>query len=442
MSKINKNKLSNKIRTILLNTIDKEILDNSNKNNLLINSQNKEQLTKKFENYRDFAVECNESFIGMQNDEDNNIFFDLSCNYSHNKLNYICHSSKSNNECLFPHNFIIKSPSLKKINVKKIKNSKKSENNKLKTDSGQLTTEAESSFSFKEVGDLKNSETLSSDNNKKYKKKLSADLYNYSISNKSNDISKLINYCYNLKKPNDHIINEISDDDTTSNKENKNKFSFFRKIKNKHKHIPKKKLKKTINKQTNINKNNLDNNNRSLKRTKKNTINFTNEMKIYFDYIEKSYSKEKINITYTDKKLINIKLKEADDFHCKNIFQFHHCSNKPFEKKPKEKKLEQEKKSCYKQVINKKHANKKSQYLETHFNSTDNNPIILKHIQIKEKKEKEEKKDVYVAVNVVNNIRFRRKRFKSLKLPFKNNNEFRNNRMLCFGKKNFENEHK
>ena len=424
MSKTNLYSLSNKIRTILLTTIDKELSNNSKKNHILINTQSQEQLTKKFENYRNFAVECNETFKGDENNEDNNIIYDLTYNYSDNKFNYFFHSSKTNNECLFPKNYIIKSHSPKKKYVKKIKNSKISENNlsKLQIDSAKtLTTETESSFSCKEVVDFKNSFSLSNDNNnKKHRKKISVDLYKNSIGNRKDDSSKLINYCYKLKKPNDDTINEISEDDTSSNKENKNHFLFFRRIKNKYKSIPKKKIKKIINKKKCENKNSHNDDHLQISRNKKNTINFTNEMETYFDSIEKLYPKTKIKIPNTDKKLLHFELKEADDVHCKNIFQLHHCNDKSSEKKSKEKELEQVKKSLYIQEINKKQAHKKSQNLESYFKSSINNPIVLKNKQIKDKRGKEEKKDIYVATQVDNsNIKLSKKRFKSLKLLHK-----------------------
>ena len=104
MSNINLYNLSNKIRTTLLTTIDKEMLNYSKKNHLLINSQNQEQLMKKFENYRDFTIESEESFEGeLKNEEDNM----LNCNCSENKLTCFCYSPKTDNESFFPKSFIV-----------------------------------------------------------------------------------------------------------------------------------------------------------------------------------------------------------------------------------------------------------------------------------------------------------------------------------------------
>ena len=140
MSVINLYSLSNKIRTILLTTIDKEIFNIFKKTHLLINSQNHEQITKKFEKYRNFAVECFESFGGEHNHENNNIFYDLRCNFSHNKLNFFFYSSRKNSQLTFPQNFTDSHFSLKKnkknSRIQKIENSKVPENNlcKLKND--------------------------------------------------------------------------------------------------------------------------------------------------------------------------------------------------------------------------------------------------------------------------------------------------------------------
>ena len=133
MADINSYTLSNKIRTILLTTIDKEMLVSSNKNHLLLNSQTQEQLMKKFQDYRDFTIESEELFEGRQDNEDNNIFYDLRYNYSNNKFNFFCHSSRTCCGCLFPQTFITKLFSPKKNNanskLKKNKNLEKSEDN-------------------------------------------------------------------------------------------------------------------------------------------------------------------------------------------------------------------------------------------------------------------------------------------------------------------------
>ena len=431
MSNINLYNLSNKIRTNLLITVDKEILNNSKKNHLLINSQNQEQLTRKFENYRDFVIECSESFEGVQNNEDNNVFSDVRYNHSDSKFSFTSNSSKTNKEYLFNKNFITKSYSPKKnivnTKIKKIKNSKISENNlcKLQIDSGKtLTSETESSFSCRETLDLKNSLSLSNDNNnQKYKKKFSVDLFNYSVHNKNNDSSKLINYCYKLKKPNDEIINEISEDDTLTNKEIKKNYISPHKIKSKHKSIPKKKLKKIINKKKNYNKNIHNYEDRPLVfPIKKNTTNFTNEMELYFEYTETPYTKEKIKIPYTDKKLLNIGSKEIDNFHSKNSIQLRHCNFKSPEKKSKRKKFESPTKSLLcNLLINKNTANKKLR----HFKSIDNNHLILKQKEKREKREKKEKKEGSIDVIVFCNKHSRRKNFKSSKLVYKKNDEFR-----------------
>ena len=248
MSNINLYTLSNKVRTTLLTTIDKEISINSKNNGLLINSQNQEQLAKKFANSREFLIESNESFEGVQSNEDNNIYFGLSCNYSNNKLTCFYHSSKVNNEYLFYNNYITKSLSPKKNNacskIKKNKNSGTPEKiiSKFKIDSGKtLITETDSSLSFKETKNFKNLVSLSCDNSKKYVKKISADLYTSSIDNNLDDSSKLLNYCYKLKKPKEEIINEISDDDTSTNKKSRNNSLFTFRVKSKHKNAQKKK---------------------------------------------------------------------------------------------------------------------------------------------------------------------------------------------------------
>ena len=113
MSNINLYTLSNKIRTLLLTTIDKEMQKNSKNNNLLLNSQNQEQLMQKFLICQDHTIESEESFEILQSSEDNSIFFELSCNHSDNKLCFFEHSSRTSNKSLFAKNFITKSLSPK-----------------------------------------------------------------------------------------------------------------------------------------------------------------------------------------------------------------------------------------------------------------------------------------------------------------------------------------
>ena len=216
MSNINLYTNSNKIRTILLIAIDKEILDSSKKNHILINSQNQEQLTKKFENYRDFTIESEELFENVQNSEDKNIFCDFRCNYCYNILTNSCHSSKKSNESLLHQNFLSESFIPKKNNAKscfkKSKNSEISKNNscKFNTNSGKkLKIKKKATFSCKELINFKNTASLKN-NNKKYIKQISDDFCIYSVDNKDDDSSKLINYCYKLKKPNNEINNETS----------------------------------------------------------------------------------------------------------------------------------------------------------------------------------------------------------------------------------------
>ena len=413
MSNINRYTISNKIRTILLTTIDKEIFNISKKNHLLINSQNHEQITKKFENYRNFAVECIESFEGEHNNENNNIFLDIKCNYPDDKLNFFCHSSKTDNRCSFAENYIIKSIPPEKNNAnsstKKIKILKNPENNslKLKKDSGKkLIPELEASFSLKSAENFKNSLSLNNDKNLNYRKKFSANFYAYSVNNKNNDSLKLINYCYKLKKPDDEIIKEIPDDGTSVNKKSEKNFLFTYRIKNNYKKINKKRLKKTIKKNIG-NKNNHRNKDHPLiSASKNNTINFTNQMKLFFDNLEKLYLKDKIKIPYTDKKLLNIEFKETNAF--KNIFQFCHYKSKSPEKKLKAKKIEKEGNSFFIQEINNKTTYKKLH----HFKSIDTNHTKLK---TKQKKEKIGKKDVSIFVHIVSNTQFTKKLIKNSK---------------------------
>ena len=109
--------LPNKIRTILLSRIDKEISISTKQNHLLINSQSQEQLMEKFINYRNFIVEEEEeSFGGVQNSEDNCVLYDLRRIYSDNRFNYFYYSSKIDNGSLFPQNCIAKPFPQKKIN--------------------------------------------------------------------------------------------------------------------------------------------------------------------------------------------------------------------------------------------------------------------------------------------------------------------------------------
>ena len=427
--------LSNKIRTILLTTIDKEILICSQKNHLLINSQSQEQLMKKFVNYRDFTMESEESFRGVQNNEDNNIFYDLRCIYSNNKFSFFCNSFKKSKQCLFFKNFPTKPLPLKKINVnskiKKIENSKISQDDiyKVKIDSRtKLLPENKSSFSCNEIIDLKNLVVLSN-NNRKYKKKFSADLYFYDIDNKNDDSTKLINYCNYLKKPKEEIINEISDDDTPAKKKNKKNILASHKFKNNYKSIIRNyKIKKTINKKKSYNKNNHNNDDSLFSSPKKKkSTNFTNEVELYFDNIEKSNQKERKKTKHMNRKLSSTELKETHDNHWKNIFKLKHCS-KSLDKKSKEKKLEQTNKLFGIQLINKKTTFKKVR--NVHFNSIDNTSIILKN---KEKKEKKEKNDS--TINIVNNKRFPRKHPKSSRTLVTKNNKFQQNEILCLENK-------
>ena len=436
MSNINLYTLSNKIRTTLLTTIDKEISINSKNNGLLINSQNQEQLAKKFANSREFLIESNESFEGVQCNEDNSIYFGLSCNYSNNKLTCFYHSSKLNNEYLFYNNLITNSYSPKKNKAsskfKKNKNSETPEKivSKFKIDSGKtLITETDSSFSFKEAKYLKNSVSLSCDNSKKYVKKISADLYTSSVDNNFDDSSKLINYCYKLKKPKEEIINEISDDDTSTNKKSRNNNLFTFRVKNKHKNAQKKKLKKTINKEMSTNKNSHNDEQHFIARAKKNTTNFTNEKDIYFKSLKKLSPTEKIKFHYTDNKLLDIMPKKTEAFHSKNIFQLNRCNSRSPEKKSKGKKKEQSRKSLFIQVINKKPTHKKSQNLLTYFKSTDDNPIILKQ------KGKKETKNVSNPANVFVNSRIKRKYYESSRSVNKSNEKYQKNEVFICGKK-------
>ena len=384
MSNINLYNLSNKIRTILLTTIDKEMLLCSKKNFLLINSQNSEQLMKKFENYRDFTIESEESFEGVQNNEDNKILYDLKCNYSNNKFNCFYYSSKTSNERLFQQRFITKSLPPKKNNLGKLKISSRK----------KLIPKMKSSSSSKEIVNFNNSLLLNNDNSKIHIKIFSADLYNYSVDNKNYNNSKLINYCYNLKKPNDEIINEISNDDTSTNKEDKDNVLFQHIIKNNHKKIHKKKLKKTIKKKiTNKKKLNKDDE-LSISSNEQNNVNFTNKMKYYLsNIIEKSNSKEKLKI----------QLEQAS-------------KSKPF---------------CIQETNNKKPVCKKLRHLK----SIDKTHIILKNKENKIKKEKREKNDTSISISTASDAKFQRKNHKISKTLCKRNNVFRQNEALYFRKK-------
>ena len=451
MSNMNLYNLSNKIRSTLLTTIDKEILNYSKNNYMLINSQNQEQLTKKYQHYREFTVESEESFGGERNNEDNSIFYDLSCSYFHDKLIYYCYSPK-NNDCFFPQSFTSGSisPIFNHLNlvVNKIQNSKLPGKNLTKLNIGsskKLIPEVESSFSCKEVLDFKNSVSLSNNSiNKKHLKQFSADLINYTVDNKSDDSSKLINYCNKLKIPNNNKINEISDDDISTNKGTEKNLTLSHKIKNKHKNSQYKKFKKTINKIMSLNKNNQNSDDKTPKSPmKKNTMNFSKEKKFYLHNQEKSDSKDKTKIQSVEKKITNTELKKCDTFHWKNFFQKHHYSTKPPEKQSKEKKKIEKRKSLFIQLLNKKLSNKKSQNLETFFKPIENTPIIIKYKNKKDKKEKKEKKDVPIIANLVVSKQLSQKHFKSSKSFLKTNDEYRKNGIFCFGKKisnNFINE--
>ena len=445
MSEMSLYTLSNKIRSVLLTTIDKEILINSKKNHLLINSQNQEQLLKKYEDYRDFTIKTEELFESVQSNEDENILYDLSSNYSSNNFTCFCRSAKTSNECLLSKNSITKSISPKKNNLnsclKKSKNSEISENNlcKLKIDTeNKEKKEKRTSFSCNEIVGYKNSKSLNKNKNNKHTKTFSGELYIYSFDNKSDDSLKLINYCYKLKKPNDEIINEISDDDTSTNKKNNKLFLLSHRIKTNHKSIPKKKLKKVFNKRMSADKN-IHNNNDELFRNpaRKKTTNFTNEMKLYFDNVEKTNTKEKLKNHYIGKKFIKDDLKKNDNVHDKNIFQLHHRNSKSSEKKSKGKKLEQTRKAFCLQSINKQQNHKNSQNLLLYFKSISNNPMVLKH---KEKKEKTlEKNDNFITVNALSHTQSQRKQSRSSRALYNKKDEFQQNEIYCFGKKNPKN---
>ena len=63
---------SNKIRSILLIAIDKELFNIKNKNTLLINSLDQWQLIDKFKENNNYTIESIESFKGTLNNEENN----------------------------------------------------------------------------------------------------------------------------------------------------------------------------------------------------------------------------------------------------------------------------------------------------------------------------------------------------------------------------------
>ena len=430
MSDINLYSLSNKIRTILLTTIDKEILANSKKNLLLINSQNQEQLTKKFINYRDFAIESEESFEGIQNDEDNNILFDLRCIYSDNKFNYFCYISKISNKCLSFQNSIDKTIFQKKNKVKSqiklVKDSGISENNlcKLKIDpEKKLNAEKNSPFSFNEIVSFKYLTPLNNDNKKRYVKKFSDDLYLYYAGNKNDNSLKLINYCHKLKKTNDEINNEIPDDNTSSNKENITDILFLPKIKYNQRNIPKKILKKTINKKNRVNINSHNNDDKPSKNNDKNSINFQNNEKLYFENIEKFNQNENIKIRYKLRKLSTIELKKTDILNLKNIEELHYYS-KSLDQKTKEKKLEKARKSVL-LVINKKQTKKNK---VGYFKSIDDTLVKNK-----------EKNDNCISFNLTNNIQVIKKNFERSQTLYKINDEFKQSEKFCLNKKILKN---
>ena len=438
MSDINLYTLSNKIRTILLTAIDKELLTSSKKNNLLINSQNQEQLTKKFINYQDFIIESEELFEEVKCNEDNNIFYDLRCNYFDNKYSFFCNSTRTSNNCLALQNLNTKSIFKKNNNVnsqmKETKDSRMSENNlfNVKVDSGKKIIEkTKSSLSCNKKKNFKNSKSLKS-SSQKHIKKYSAD-YIFSGDSKNNDSLALINYCYELKKPNVEIINEISEDDSSTNKETKKNLLFSHRIKKTFRNIQKKKLKKTINKKKSANNISYKNDDeRFIHHVRRKTTNFTNEMNLFFDKIEKSNQKDKIKIPHINKKLSNYRLKDTESFCEKNISQFHGHNNESSKKNLKGKKLELVKKIFSIRAINKRHAHRNSQDLSIYYKSIDNNPIILKH---KENKDKGEKNDASIAVNVLDNIEYKKKYYNSSRIVCKKNNKLQQNEMFCFGKK-------
>ena len=439
MSHNNLYTLSNKIRTILLTAIDKEILMCSKKNHLLINSQSQEQLMQKFESYRNFAIESEESFEAFQDNDNNDIFYDLRCNYSDNKFNFCCYSSRTSNECLYIQNSTNQSLNKRKNDfnsrIQTTTNIEIQDNNfcQFKLNSGKkLITKKKSSFSCKEIIDLKNLVTLNNHNNN-HIKQFSFDFNFYSGDNKNDDSSKLLNYCYKLKKPNDEIINEILDDDTPTNKEITKNPIFPNKMKNNERNIPKKKLKKTIHKKKTLNKINCNNDDESsVLLIKKYTTNLLND-KLHYNSKEKSNQKEKNRLLYLDKKPSSIELKEIGIFHEKKIFQTHYHDNKSPEKKSKGKKSEQSRKSFSILETNKKPPNKKK---IRHFNSIDETPLILIH---KEKKEKKDKNNTSISVHQVTDTQLRRKNYKRSKTLCRTNNVLKQNDMFCFGKKNMKN---
>ena len=415
--------LPNKIRTILLSKIDKEISISTKQNHLLINSQTQEQLTEKFINYRNFIVEEEESFGGVQNNEDNCVFCDLRCIYSDNRFNYFCYSSKISNGSLFPQNCIVKSFPQKKNNlnsqIKKIKILKITENNlhKLKINiKNKIIPETNSSSFCNENKVYNNSLPLTDDNTKKDIKNFSCD-FNFNIDssdNKNDDSSKLINYCYKLKKPNDEIINEISDDDTSTNKRSNKNLIFHHIIENNHKNNKNKKLKKIIKKKKIVNKINYNNDDEySILSTEKSSINFTNETKIYFENIEIANSNDIIKNKYSRKKRSNVEPKKINNFKWTNIFELHNNDAK----------------------LNRNSVIKNKLL---HFKSIDNDSLILKKTK-KHKREEKQKNNGSFSLSVTSDKQYKKKRLNRSKTLSKVDGELQQNKKIRFGKKCLKN---
>ena len=77
---------SNKIRSILLLAIDKELFSIKNKNTLLINSLDQWQLIDKFKGNNNYTIESVESFKGtLINEENNKKFVEIKYNFIKNK---------------------------------------------------------------------------------------------------------------------------------------------------------------------------------------------------------------------------------------------------------------------------------------------------------------------------------------------------------------------
>ena len=296
---------SNKIRSILLIAIDKELFNIKNKNTLLINSLDQWQLIDKFKENNNYTIESIESFKGTLNNEENNKnYIDIKYNNKKNQVYFTTYSlnegmffntSKSykktkntvqyfflnktsrrdgNKKCV---DIISNSLNKKKLEKKNEENKDSKDNSnedckerkphkilrvkttKLKNHKKEYKTKFSSSKEIQNINKIKN--FASTKNNKIEDKKpnpdklVPVDFTGYTSSdenNMCNYMSKLINYCFYLKKPIEEVIKGTTCDDTSPIKDTKKrKYHRTKYTKN----LWKKKMKKTINKNNNNNNN-------------------------------------------------------------------------------------------------------------------------------------------------------------------------------------------